>query len=450
MVDVRVAQRPALPAFILGSYLFLSVPASVCEAAVVRSLHSSSDAAVTEVVVECDATAPVHGRSESRRDGLLFVVEIDGASLGERTTRVLPVEDPRVRGVVVVGDGTSGSVRLLFDLARKVETSVQTLENPARLRVRFTDVVGGAGSDKRRSDVSARETAAARPVVVARSTGAAPGGRTSGGAGPPSMPPLPALAEQQRRAAKASPPSRGAVTSRRLIVLDPGHGGKDPGAPAQHGEWEKDIVLDLSRRVAERLRRRLGVEVLMTRSEDVFVSLPERRALATRWGAELFVSIHANASVNAAASGIETYYHSGSPSESRRAADRATRRLVREENGRHAGAHGAGVRAASVSSAALPSLLQVDSKRLARNIQGELVRNLGMRYDAVRDLGVKDGRFFVLEDIDVPSVLVEAAFLTHREEGLRIHSSVYREQVAEGIFKGIQRYLAGQARPGAL
>ncbi|MBI5506267.1 MAG: N-acetylmuramoyl-L-alanine amidase [Deltaproteobacteria bacterium] len=423
---MRGSQRPALPAFVLGSIVLFSATTSVCEAAVVRSLRSHSSAGVTEIVVECDASAPVHGRSQTRRDGLLFVVEIDDATLGERAARVLPVDDSRVRGVVVVGDSGSGSVRLLLDLAKAVSASVQTFENPARLEIRLTDATAAPSSAR---VVSPSEPVTPRPAPITPTTAA----------------PAPAKPVRAKPA-----PSRQSVTARRLIVLDPGHGGKDPGAQARHGEWEKDIVLDLASRVADRLRRRLGVEVLMTRSEDVFVSLADRRATAARWGAELFVSIHANASVNTAASGIETYYHSGPESPRGSGADRATRRLVREENGRHGRGRAAGARPLRASGPAAASLVQADSKRLARNIQAELVRNLGMRYEAIRDLGVKDGRFFVLEDIDVPSVLVEAAFLTHREEGLRIHSTVYRDQVAEGIFRGIQRYLAGEAKPGTL
>jgi len=389
---------------------------------------SHSEAGVTELVVECDSAAAVHGRSETQRDGLAFVVEIDGATLGERAARVLPVEDSRVRGVVVSADPISGSVRLRIDLVKKVTASVVSLDNPARVRIRLLDRgEAAAAAATARRDGAQR---AADPTAAARAAQQPAGAE----AGPVARAPV----------------SRQAATTRRLIVLDPGHGGKDPGAQAQHGEWEKDIVLDLAGRVAERLRRRLGVDVLMTRSDDRFVALCDRREMAARWGGDLFVSIHANASVNVAASGIETYYHSGSSPLRHRDGDRATRRLVREENAGHAGGRGVRVRPSRAMRQDLPASVQADSKRLASDIQAELVRNLGMRYEAVRDLGVKDGRFFVLEDIEVPSVLVEAAFLTHRGEGLRIRSSVYREQVAEGIFRGIQRYLVGEAKPGAL
>jgi N-acetylmuramoyl-L-alanine amidase len=160
-----------------------------------------------------------------------------------------------------------------------------------------------------------------------------------------------------------------------------------------------------------------------------------------------FVSIHANASHNVAARGVETYYHS------RTTNDRGMRRLVRAENGgrdgkersassSRAASTGSGLSKVSLStsSSSLPDR-RPESIRLARAVQGELVRQLGMRYEAVRDLGAKEGPFFVIGDNAAPSVLVEAAFLTHREEGLRMRSEVYREQIADGVARGIVAFL---------
>lgn len=453
---MRGSTRPALPAFIFGSTTLVSLlAASVCQGAVVRALHSRSDAGATEVQIECEADGPVHGRSEMLPGGLRYVVEISSATLGKQVERVAAIDDSRVRSVTVVADDDSGSVRLEFDLAKKVDANLQTLENPSRVRIRFSDAARGDGARKNSARGEGGRKSSRSPGVrkdphgdsaAAGAAGAGTTGadRTAAGAAAA----LPAE-ENDRSPALPAPASRDVVLARRLILLDPGHGGKDPGAQAWHGQWEKEIVLDLARRVADRLRRRLGVEVLMTRNEDTFVSLADRRAMAARWGADLFVSIHANASANMMASGIETYYHCGPSAERRRGVDPATRRLARAENGPRA-RRPAAARPVRTSVRQLPLQLQEDSKRLASSIQRELVRNLGMRYDAVRDLGVKEGPFFVLEDIDVPSVLVEAAFLTHRAEGLRIHSSVYREQVAEGIFRGIERYLDGQAKPGTL
>lgn len=137
------------------------------------------------------------------------------------------------------------------------------------------------------------------------------------------------------------------------------------------------------------------------------------------------------------------------------------RRLVRAENGGR-GAKGlpadssypgstSGVSKASLSRSTPPVLeRRSESIRLAKAVQGELVRQLGMRYEAVRDLGAKEGPFFVIGENAAPSVLVEAAFLTHREEGLRMRSEVYREQIADGVARGITLFLEQQRRSGTL
>jgi N-acetylmuramoyl-L-alanine amidase len=242
-------------------------------------------------------------------------------------------------------------------------------------------------------------------------------------------------------------------------VLDPGHGGKDPGAKAWTGEYEKDIVLDLAERVARRLRSRGDVEVVMTRSGDEYVELADRRDTSRRWNADAFVSIHANASSSASARGFETYYHSKITAASAKEhgqdpAAREIRRLARLENGgrvaRERSATG-GVAKASASPADLPVMnRRPESMRLAHLVQRELVRQLGMRYEAVRDLGAKEGPFFVIASNAAPSVLVEAAFLTHREEGLRMRSEVYREQIADGVARGILAFLDAQRQAGTL
>lgn len=104
-----------------------------------------------------------------------------------------------------------------------------------------------------------------------------------------------------------------------------------------------------------------------------------------------------------------------------------------------------------MDTASAPALdQQAESMRLARLVQTELVQQLGIRYETVRDLGAKEGPFFVIGDNAAPSVLVEAAFLTHREEGLRMRSEVYREQIADGVCRGILAFLEQQRRPGAL
>jgi N-acetylmuramoyl-L-alanine amidase len=218
------------------------------------------------------------------------------------------------------------------------------------------------------------------------------------------------------------------------IVLDPGHGGKDPGAKSARGLLEKDVVLHIARDLAKRLERD-GYRVVLTRDGDVFVPLNERTACANKTRAALFVSIHANASRNHKASGIETYYLSNTN-------DRATIRLARMEN--HL-AYMAGVRPESSDVSYIVSdMIQRykvgESRHFARLIQRSLVERTRVRHPSVSDLGVKPGPFAVLVGAGMPAVLVEVSFLSNSEEGKRLEDESYREALVEGIWKGITQF----------
>jgi N-acetylmuramoyl-L-alanine amidase len=229
--------------------------------------------------------------------------------------------------------------------------------------------------------------------------------------------------------APAEPPS--AMT----IVLDPGHGGKDPGATGVAGLREKDVVLRVALALRDRLVR-AGHQVILTRDGDVFVPLDKRTLLANRAGAALFVSIHANASRNRAASGIETYYLSNTN-------DRATIRLARMEN--HLGYMAGGRRpSASDVSYIVSDMIQSykigESMQLAEEIQSAVVAQAALRHPPARDLGVKPGPFAVLVGSGMPAVLTEISFLTHPEEGRRLADAAYLDAVAEGLLRGIRAF----------
>lgn len=221
------------------------------------------------------------------------------------------------------------------------------------------------------------------------------------------------------------------------IVLDPGHGGRDPGARGINGIKEKEVTLAIARRLATKLRKRLPVKVVLTRDRDVFIPLAKRTALANAAKADLFVSIHANASTNLNLRGVETYYLNNTN-------DRATTRLAAMENG--LGSVTRTVKdGASELSYILSDLIQTgkeeESIALARRIQKSMVGRLQAKYSGVKSLGVKKGPFYVLVGAHMPCVLVETAFLTHRFEGKRLATSAYQEEIAEGLFLGIARFL---------
>lgn len=240
-----------------------------------------------------------------------------------------------------------------------------------------------------------------------------------------------------------APPAAPARTARRArtrpkIVLDPGHGGDDPGA--QGYAVEKEMTLDIARRLARLLRERLGAEVVLTRDGDHTLPLKARTARANAEDADLFVSIHANANPTGRLRGIETYYLDNST-------DHGTLRLAKLENGLDLLRPQNGEASLRYI---LSDLVQVgkldDSVRLARSMQRGLVGRLRRRYPGIVDLGVKRGPFYVLVGAYMPCVLVETAFLSHPIEGRRLAREDYRIDVAQGLYDGVSRFLGELSR----
>jgi N-acetylmuramoyl-L-alanine amidase len=225
-------------------------------------------------------------------------------------------------------------------------------------------------------------------------------------------------------------------------VIDPGHGGKDPGAQGAFGPPEKDVTLALALLVKERLEEEGGVRVVLTRTDDRFVSLEERTATANAQGAEIFVSVHANASESPRLGGVETYTLNNTD-------DQATIRLAALENGLTLAGAAPGERdLAYILSDLVQTGKEDESALLARAVQGELVRYLRGRWKNVVDLGVKKGPFYVLVGAYMPCALVEVGFLTHEFEGPRMATQRYQRDLAEGIAAGVRRFLASPP-PGA-
>jgi N-acetylmuramoyl-L-alanine amidase len=253
-----------------------------------------------------------------------------------------------------------------------------------------------------------------------------------------------AHAPSKASASSAPSPARGrhapAATRERSgslkIVLDAGHGGKDPGARGVNGVLEKEVVLAIALELRDLLQRMTGVKVVLTRDRDVFLSLEERTAIANAEEADLFVSIHANASPNSASSGIETYYLNNTD-------DQATLRLAALENGLVSvtGQRQRDRDVALLLSSLIQSYKVGESVAFAEDVQRNLVDTLQTRWPGVVDLGVKQGPFYVLVGAGMPCILVEASFLTHPEEGTRLAQPSYRRAVAEGILRGIRHFV---------
>jgi len=239
-----------------------------------------------------------------------------------------------------------------------------------------------------------------------------------------------------RRPAETAERERGAVTPLRLIVLDAGHGGHDSGAVGPGGLMEKDLVLDVTRRVARMVTERLGVKVVLTRDDDHFVTLRDRTSLANRERADLFVSIHANAHRQAANEGVETYFLSSE------ATDSNARQVAAQENSvvqLEAPVSRAGGRQHDVVKAILWDLAQseyqAESSRLAEIVLDSMTRSL-----RIQNRGVKQAGFYVLGGAAMPAVLIEIGFVTNPREERKLKNPRYRDEIARAIFAGLAEY----------
>jgi N-acetylmuramoyl-L-alanine amidase len=221
-----------------------------------------------------------------------------------------------------------------------------------------------------------------------------------------------------------------AISGIRKIVLDPGHGGKDPGAIGAGGIAEKDIVLAIAKKLERKLKQEMGVEVVLTRRDDRFIPLEDRTAIANAEGADLFVSLHMNASPNAEAKGLETYYLDNTT-------DEASLRLAARENSTSR-------RNVSDLQFILSDMTQnmklEDSITLAHYLQHSLVNGMSTRLADVKDLGVKKALFYVLVGARMPSVLVEMFFITNKTEGSAMSQETYQNAVVDALYGGILKY----------
>jgi N-acetylmuramoyl-L-alanine amidase len=215
------------------------------------------------------------------------------------------------------------------------------------------------------------------------------------------------------------------------IVIDPGHGGHDPGAQGK-GITEAELVLDVALRLEKLLLNLPGTSVLLTRRTDDFIGLQERTAIANRESADLFLSIHANANSNPQASGVETYFLNFA--NNLNAASVAARENT-------ASGQTMGALTDFVKTIALNNKLE-ESRDLASEVQRSLVDRLHGLNKSVKDLGVKQAPFVVLIGASMPSVLAEISFVTNTQEAKLLRGAAYRQRIAEALSTAVQKYQA--------
>jgi N-acetylmuramoyl-L-alanine amidase len=342
----------------------------------------------------------------------IFVDLRNTAAVRSLRGATIPFRDDVVTQVRV-GLHLGARTRVVVDLSATRRYSVYPLYNPFRVVI-----------DVERAAVGERNTAAvALPAAVPLARPVAGG------------PPTPASANT----------SGGFSLSRQLglgiarIVIDPGHGGQDPGAKSR-GLTEAALVLDIALRLEKLLLKEPGIEVILTRRTDTYVALEERTALANRSDADLFLSIHLNASRNTTARGVETYFLNFAQNAEAEA-------IAAREN---AGASGQMRQLPEIVRAIALNNKIDESRDFASIVQSKLYERVRKVNRGARDLGVKQAPFMVLIGATMPSVLAEISFLTNGAEADLLKTDKYRQQVAEALFAGVMAYQRSLKEPAAV
>jgi N-acetylmuramoyl-L-alanine amidase len=372
--------------------------------AVLTEMKHWSNPDYTRISLELDrdVTWEAHelGKGAPGKPGRVYI-DLKRTHLG-KNVKDITIGDGLLK-VARVGQYKAEVVRVVLDTENIKDYKIFPLSDPARLVI---DVRG-----ERPIEISRLE-----PVVSALSERVA----------------VPKLEEQSVVVEKKTKsPKKPTISKIRRIVVDPGHGGHDPGAVGPSGIQEKDVVLAIGLKLRDLLKEELGVDVVMTRSTDVFIPLEERTAIANKVGADLFLSVHANAAPNRSAAGIETYYLNLAKTDK-------VAQLAAKENG-------TSLEKVSVLQAILFDLMANyklnDSAHLADEVQRSLHKKIRARHADVKNMGVKQGPFYVLVGASMPSILVETAFLSNAAEESRLKDPAYQEMTANGILEGVRSYI---------
>jgi N-acetylmuramoyl-L-alanine amidase len=413
--------------------------------------------------VVIDLSEPAH--FTERRSGNRLSIQLDSAVVSSSLYgRRFIVSDGGLLKRIAVSNASGGSgTEIEVEVASLNNYSAFRLSDPERIviDVHANRANGAAASTFRRSQensyVAATHSEAAARSVAA-STRPAPRDEQrparNFNADPNSLKSLPEITDPILPLALPNPSSAGnaaaaatqslaskvdakaAQSSLKRIVIDPGHGGHDTGTISASGMREKDLVLDVGRRLKAYIKHNYpDVEVIMTRDSDRFVALEERTAIANAQRADLFISIHANASPSRVASGVETFFVSPdrAPAEDLQAAARENGRLASEK---------ASDKPEPMFASVTVGNRVAESRELARYIQAGLVRGIGAQSPSTAmNRGVKHAPFVVLLGAAMPSVLAEVSFLSNPKDDALLQTGQFRERVAASLFAGLNAYL---------
>jgi N-acetylmuramoyl-L-alanine amidase len=416
-------------------------PAGTATAAAARSTDTSAPASIRSIT-----TTPLP-QGQRVAIELSREVRFSGDRIGDPERVFFDFTDTSISSAVIesakaaagqlvrsirFGHPTAGTTRVVLDLDGHPRYSTLSALEPFRLLI---DVVDDTRASTPSSSVVAKSSAdtarkATAPSASERSTKP-----------PAASAPVPSKPAASNSAPPVSPPpasttGEGQYTlGRQLglgvsrIVIDAGHGGHDPGAMA-NGLTEADLVLDVALRLQKLLTATGAFDVVLTRDSDTYIPLEERTAIAKREDADLFLSIHANASRDTAARGVETYFLNI-------ATDPAAEAVAARENALSGQTMG---KVPQLVKAITTNNKLQESRELATFVQSSLLRGMGRQNKAIRDLGVKQAPFVVLIGADMPSVLAEISFITNKNEASLLKQSGFRDRIAQALCDAILKY----------
>lgn len=407
-------------------------PPSAARTGVIRQITRQALPPGMRVTIDLDGEVEYQESRLSEPPRL--VVDLKRAQIGPSLNKQALVATDDVIRAIRVGQRPENTIRVVIELASEARHTTIALYDPFRLVIDFErprrhELVAEEIPLSNPAPTIVPEPAFGPPPPVAAVTTEAPPllPRTEGVPAMPTALPAPVAPARNADGAFSLARQLGLGVSR--VVIDPGHGGHDPGAEA-HRQREATLVLDIGLRLEALLLKEAGVEVVMTRRTDVFIPLEERTAIANRVGADLFLSIHANASRNQRATGVETYYLNF-------ASNREAEEVAARENS-----------ASGKTMHNLPDIVQAialnnkldESKDFASLVQDAMIKRLKPQHKAVRSLGVKQAPFVVLIGARMPSVLAEVSFITNKTDASLLGKPAFRQRIAQALFDATMRY----------
>ena len=435
--------RTLISTLLLASTAALCASSSQLEVTAVRFWTLSE---VTRVAIETNGEFRFRSDKLENPERIFFDLLGTKPRMGVRGIHTTPVGD-RLLKRIRIAETQPGMTRVVLDVESSVDYKAEQLTNPDRLVIELRPVVSHPTSS---SPISSTRPApeAPKPVepepappVAASLTKPVIEQKIPAQYPAPAEPPAPVA----KRVVLPPPPTalaakRNSSGDRTLIralglkieriVIDPGHGGHDQGSTGPAGLMEKDLTLDVAQRLGKLIEERLGSEVIYTRSDDTFIALESRTALANEKKADLFLSIHANSSPYPSVSGIETYYLNFAST--RDAMDVASRENAGSEMGVH--------ELSSIIEKITKHDKAEESRDFAGKMQAALYTAAVRSNSAARNRGVKKAPFVVLIGATMPSILAEIGFISNAREEALLKRADHRQKLAEALYRGVSRY----------